>query len=156
MTEGLVRAGGPREERREASWPSSSGIREWRQMSSSAGPSSGPGSSASRPTSSSCFLLSPVEEALSRPCPLYPQGCVDVAPEEEEQGLWASCPSALPECGKECGQGVAPHPRGGSLGPEGRRAGVVGVLRFPPTHILQLHTYLGGISGPEGTPWGAA
>lgn len=24
----------------------------------------------------------------------------------------------------------------------------------PPTHILQLHTYLGGISGSGGTPWG--
>lgn len=30
----------------------------------------------------------------------------------------------------------------------------MGVLRFPPTYILQLHTYLGGISGPGGTPWG--
>ena len=113
----------------------------------SEGPSSGAGSSASHPTSFSCFLLSPVEEALSRPCPLYPQGCVEVAPEVEEQGLWASCQSALPECGKACGQAVAPHLRGGSLGPEGSRAGVVGVLRFPPTTFsnftLTLGAYLG-------------
>lgn len=30
----------------------------------------------------------------------------------------------------------------------------MGVLVPPPTHILQLHTYLGDISGPGGTPWG--
>lgn len=108
-----------------------------------AGPSSGPGSSASsslHPPAPSSLLSekrskNPVTFILRDEWAWSPrQGCG--RPASQSCQLWLS-PSSLK-------WELKPRREGRGMG----------VLVPPPTHILQLHTYLGDISGPGGTPWG--
>ena len=108
MTEALVWEIGPREERREASWPSSSGIREWRQIASVKAPllEQGPlpptplHSPASSSLLSKKLTLSPLSSGLrgsgTRGGGAGAVGLLPVSLARVWQGVWPGCGPSPP------------------------------------------------------------
>lgn len=135
---------GTRKESWEAHWPDGPEVPQvGRQISRQISPGRAPLLAEdplppTTPTPSSCAPLLFSEESAD----LSPSSSglsLPGAP-EKEKGLWAPCQSALPALAWEPGPGRESWGDGG--------------LDIPPAHSLQLHTYLGGISGPGGAPWG--
>ena len=148
--EGLLRETGPQEgapgSQLAFGWSGSPEIRERRQISSGQVPllaqDPRPPSPLHLPAASSLHSKKPSED----PVTLILRDAWTWSP-RRGAGVVGRLPASS---GLRCD----PSPLKWELRPRGRRAGVTGVLMFPPTHIPQLHTYLGGISGPGGTPWG--